>query len=256
MIVYLLYYDYSYHYDYSGVPAAGLAIPPVCGDYGGNHHSAMSVEKEGIIKYDQSDFQFIPPLPGHEWITLERYRRRLNGMELISVYSDGLGYGNISMRMDYSAIHPTTQPQFLITGTQTGHLRNLSGEHYTRVIDFDIHRFAVRAQGCVRASSETATHAAIYQMNPDIRAIIHIHNLKIWQTLIALGYPSTGKWIPYGTLEMAIAVRECINYKSQGLIVMKGHHEGVIAYAPNLAAGMNAIAAVYKRFVNPSHRSD
>lgn len=211
---------------------------------------------EGIIKYDQSGFRFVPPLPRHEWATVEKYRKMLNRIELVSAYESGLGYGNVSMRKDYSSIHSTRRPQFIITGTQTGHLRNLTGEHYTRITDFDLDRFSVMAQGTVRASSETATHASIYEMNPDIRAVIHIHCKKIWERMIKEEYPSTGKWIPYGTFEMAAAVKGCIGDRTQGLIVMKGHEEGVIAYAPNLNTAMNLISKEYKRFVDPAYKID
>ncbi len=209
----------------------------------------MSNHDEGVIKYDQSGFRFTPPLPREEYITLEKYRKRLNRMELISAYDNGLGYGNISLRKDYSRFHQTDGPQFLITGTQTGHLRDLRGEHYTRVTDFDLDAFSVIAQGTIRASSETVTHAAIYQMNRDIGSVIHIHQNKIWKEMKRGDYPATGKWIPYGTFEMAVAVKECIGDRTQGIIVMKGHEEGVIAYGPNLSTVMGIIGKVYKKYV-------
>ncbi len=210
----------------------------------------MASMDEGIIKYDQSGFRFIPPLPRHEYATVETYRKILNDLNLIGVYDNGLGFGNISRRCDYSHLLRTARPQFIITGTQTGHLRDLSGEHYTRVIDFDLDRFSVTAQGTVRASSETVTHASIYEMNSSIGAVVHIHNGKTWKGMKAANYPATGKWIPYGTFEMAVAVKECIGDKTQGLIVMKGHEEGVIAYGPNLSTALHLIEKVYKEFVN------
>lgn len=210
----------------------------------------MTHTDEGIIKYDQSGFKFIPPLPGYEYAVVERYRKILNDLNLIGAYDNGLGFGNISMRKDYRRLERTERPQFIITGTQTGHLKDLTGEHYTRVIDFDIREFSVTAQGMVRASSETVTHASIYEMNPSIRAVVHIHQPKIWKGMIAAGYPSTSKWIPYGTYEMAAAVKDCIGETTQGLIVMKGHEEGVIAYGPNSNTTMHLIEKVYKQFVD------
>ncbi len=210
----------------------------------------MRQEAEGIIRYDQSGFRFTGPLPKHEYAVVEKYRRILNHRNLIGVYDDGLGFGNISRRKDYLHLKRTKRPQFIITGTQTGHLKNLDGEHYTRVIDFDIQAFSVTAQGSVRASSETVTHASIYEMNPFIGAVIHIHSKTIWKYMIAEGYPSTGKWIPYGTLEMAVSVKECIGDTTQGLIVMKGHDEGVIAYGPNLSSTMHLIEKVFNKITN------
>ena len=211
----------------------------------------MTHTDEGIIKYDQSGFKFIPPLPANEYAVVERYRKILNGLNLIGAYENGLGFGNISVRKNYLHLVKTERPQFIITGTQTGHLKNLTGEHYTRVVDFDIQAFSVTAQGVVRASSETVTHASIYEMNSSIHSVIHIHQLKIWKGMIAAGYPSTGKWFPYGTYEMAAAVKDCIGGLTQGLIVMKGHEEGVIAYGPNPGTTMHLIEKVYRQFVNP-----
>lgn len=207
----------------------------------------MRQEAEGIIKYDQSGFRFIDPLPKQEYAVVETYRKMLNDMNLIGVYENGLGYGNISRRKNYLRLKRTKRPQFIITGTQTGHLKDLTGEHYTRVIDFDIQEFSVTAQGSVRASSETVTHASIYEMNAFIGAVIHIHNKAVWNYMIAEGYPSTGKWIPYGTYEMAVSVKECIGDATQGLIVMKGHEEGVIAYGPNLSTTIHLIENIYKK---------
>lgn len=205
---------------------------------------------EGIIKYSQ-DFTFIPGLQSHEYTTAERYRRILYRMRLIGAYENGLGFGNISERRDYSRLHRTSKPQFVISGTQTGHLSELSEEHYTRVVDFDIDYFSATAQGHVRASSETVTHASIYEQNPNIRAVIHFHHPVLWKYMIANDYPATGRWVLYGTYEMAVAVKDCVADDSQGLFVMKGHEEGGVAYGPSLSAAMNIISNAYKKSVEP-----
>ena len=41
---------------------------------------------------------------------------------------------------------------------------------------------------------------------------------------------STPQDVSYGTQEMAIAVQNIIGNKESGIIVMKGHQDGVIAY--------------------------
>ncbi|MCP4150951.1 MAG: class II aldolase/adducin family protein, partial [bacterium] len=155
----------------------------------------MKTMDEGVIKYDQSNFTQTPPLPRHEFTTVEKYRKTLNRLNLIAAYDNGLGFGNISQRKDYTDFHRTQRPQFIITGTQTGHLSDLTGEHYTRVVDFDISQFAVTAQGAVKASSETVTHAAIYLMNPYIKAVIQIHDEEIWKGMIKDQSPYTSKWV-------------------------------------------------------------
>ena len=88
-----------------------------------------------------------------------------------------------------------------------------------------------------------------YRMNPYIQAVVHFHLKKIRDKMIEGGYEFTGKWILYGTYEMAIAVRDCIGDKTQGIFVMKGHGEGAIAYGPNLSTALNSIERVYKTFI-------
>lgn len=215
-----------------------------------------AAKAEGVIKYDQSNFTFIPALPEYEYKTVESYRKKLHAVRLIGVYENGLGFGNISQRKNYGHIWSTKQSQFIISGTQTGHLKDLTGEHYVRVIDFDIERFSVMAQGTVRASSETVTHASIYSMNPHIQAIIHFHHPLLWKHMQAHDYASTGKWVLYGTQEMALAVKACVGTSSQGIFVMKGHEDGGVAYGPNLNTAMNIIAQTFKRFIEPTFRID
>ncbi len=201
----------------------------------------MSYEIEGVIKFDQSDFTPISGIPVHEYRVLERYRQLMNELELISAYEDGFGFGNISKIVDYSNIYRSDKPQFLISGSQTGHLKNLTGEHYTRILDFDIEQFFVKTQGAIKASSETLTHAAIYDQNPAIKAIIHFHNIGIWKALIKSNCPATSRWIEYGTFEMAVATMQHIGSKTQGYFVMRGHREGVVVYGPSLNAVFNQV---------------
>jgi len=205
---------------------------------------------EGVIKYDQSKFVRTAPLPKHEYAVIERYRKILNRADLIGAYESGLGFGNISLRKNYTHLLKTAAPQFIITGTQTGHLPDLGGEHYTMIVDFDLDAFSVTARGSVAASSETATHAAVYKVSPYIKCVIHIHQYEIWKAMIKENYPSTSKWIPYGTYEMAVAVKGLIGDGGQGCLVMKGHEEGVIVYGPNISSAVNLIGGLYRKFID------
>ena len=38
--------------------------------------------------------------------------------------------------------------------------------------------------GPIQASSASLTHAAIYQANPDINAVIHVHDRDLWENLL------------------------------------------------------------------------
>ena len=69
-----------------------------------------------------------------------------------------------------------------------------------------------------------------------IQAIIHIHNLELWNQLMDK-VPTTKKEVPYGTPEMAKEVFRLFqetNVKEEKIIVMAGHDEGIIAFGKDL----------------------
>lgn len=196
----------------------------------------MNQFNEGVIKYDQSDFILGPPLEEIEFKELEQVREKIYRTNLVGVYSNGIGYGNLSMRQNYQQLFTTDSPQFLISGSQTGHLAKLDGDHYTRVLDFSLEKFKIKTQGPILASSEALTHASFYQFHPQIGAIIHAHSAIIWQKMLLNNYPQTAKEIPYGTKEMALAIRDhlLIEKNPAGVLAMAGHEEGIITYGTSL----------------------
>ena len=74
--------------------------------------------------------------------------------------------------------------QFVITGSQTSGFKNVTGQHFTKIIGVDIDNNFVRCVGPVTASSETLTHAAFYKASSDIQAVVHVHNREAWEKLI------------------------------------------------------------------------
>jgi ribulose-5-phosphate 4-epimerase/fuculose-1-phosphate aldolase len=189
---------------------------------------------EGVIKYERSRFLCAEPLPEGEYQVLERWRGRLYQLGLIGAYPDGVGYGNLSCRRDYSQFYPSAGPQFIITASQTGHLKQLAGEDYSRVLDFDIERMKVLSMGVKEASSETLTHAAIYSANPLITAVAHGHHKIVWRRMAEMGFPNTPEDLAYGTAEMAFAVGEIARHDPKGVLVMKGHLDGIVCFGPDL----------------------
>ena len=105
-----------------------------------------------------------------------------------------VGYGNVSLRRNES--------RFYVSGTQTGHLPELDESHFCEVIGHDVEQNAVTCEGPVQASSESMTHAVIYQTDPSVQAIIHVHHHGLWEGLKGVT-PTTGEDVPYGTPEMA-----------------------------------------------------
>ena len=221
------------------------------------------MSKDGVIKFDSGDFTQTDSLSRMEYIDLEKWRKTLHKLNLIG-YSrtENVGYGNISKRKNFSSFYSkNTKTQFTITGTQTGKLTDLNGDHYTRVVDFNLTDFSLKIMGPTMASSESITHAAIYSINCDINVIFHIHSKNIWENMIQDNFDVTYKYIPYGTQEMAQAVQEIIKttsqyskstFKTQGYIAMKGHEDGIIVYGPNLETVGNLTINLYKKYIDKS----
>lgn len=164
-------------------------------------------------------------IPSELFTPLNYWREELWIKCLIGAYPDGVGYGNISVRL------PRTD-KFYISGTATGGIPELDQIHYPLVERCDATLNTVWCTGLIKASAESMSHAAIYSANPEVGAVVHIHNLQLWQKYLNI-LPTTSKDIKYGTPEMAteilkiMALPETLNKK---IIVMGGHKEGLISF--------------------------
>jgi len=191
---------------------------------------------EGYIKFD-IDWQRGPPPDPRAVDELNRWRKPLYQAGLIGQYADvGIGFGNISVRFG-------VESQFVISGTQTGHLGNLGPEHYALVTDYDIGANRVSCRGQVKASSESMTHAAIYELNPAITGVVHVHSATVWNRLINR-LPTTRPDVAYGTPAMAQELRrlyEHTDFSDQGVAIMAGHDEGILSFGTDLAEATGRI---------------
>ena len=184
---------------------------------------------EGYTKYE-CDWRQAPALPTDAVGELNAWRNRLHEKGLIGYYPEhGVGFGNVSVREGDS-------DRFIISGTQTGHIAQTGEEHYARVIGCDIAANRVVCEGPVQASSEALTHAAIYALDPNIRAVVHVHDADLWHELIDR-VPTTSREIAYGTPEMAREFqRLCADtdFRAQGIAVMGGHEEGIVSFGKDI----------------------
>lgn len=182
---------------------------------------------EGYIKFDCL-WSKTGPLKNVDLRQLNKWREGLYELDLIGAYDNGIGYGNIS------ELHPAKQ--FVISGSATGNLPQLDANYYSKVIDYDIDLNKVTCEGPLKASSESLTHASIYENDPDVKGVIHVHSMWLWEKL-KNKVPTTRKEIPYGTPEMAKEITRLFletDVKQQGIIVMAGHEEGIITFGKNL----------------------
>ncbi|PSP29818.1 MAG: rRNA adenine methyltransferase [Cyanobacteria bacterium SW_4_48_29] len=185
---------------------------------------------EGYIKY-QCNWVVSDPVSVQDAQELNRWRNQLYRLGLIGEDEDGIGFGNISMRHSVPG-------QFIVSGTQTGHLSSLSEQHYTRVVDFDLEQNCLSCEGGIKASSESLTHASVYEASSSVNAIIHVHNLELWKRLM-YQVPTTSPDCAYGTPEMAkdiIRLFQQENLIEKKILVMSGHEAGIITFGENLDA--------------------
>ena len=183
---------------------------------------------EGYIKY-QCYWQQVPAVLEADIVELNHWRNKLYKLDLIGEYDNGIGFGNLSIRVPHSV-------ELIVSGTQTGGIANLSAQHYTKVTDYDWKKNHVTCQGLAKASSETLTHAAIYTAEPTVNAVIHVHHQQLWQKLLN-SVPTTNPNCAYGTPEMAEEIiRLCHQHSTQKkIIIMSGHQEGILTFGQDLA---------------------
>ena len=184
---------------------------------------------EGYVKY-RSLWTKAPAPHAAAAEELEAWRQPLYAAGLIGEYKEhGIGYGNISVRCGEPG-------QFMISGTQTGHLATTDKSHYALVTSWNVHSNLVCCVGLVQASSEAMTHAAIYQLDQHIGAIVHVHSGDLWSRFLN-GLPTTASDVPYGTPAMANEFRRLYldtDFRKTQLAVMGGHEEGIVSIGTTL----------------------
>ena len=170
---------------------------------------------------------------------LLRVRRKLHARRWIGVTPDDIGYGNLSRRVGRTV-------RFLISGTGTGKREKLTPRDFVFVDRYDLARNRVWCRGALDASAESMTHAAVYEADPRIKAVIHAHDRALWDRLLQTDLPCTPKEAEYGTPAIARAMRKAVRgmKRTSGVVVMGGHEEGLIAFGRTLDEAWQALTAV------------
>ncbi len=223
---------------------------PLAGEDWGEGLRTMS-HQEGVIKF-QLDYSPGAALSWTRVWDLNAWRKILflNGMIGIdpSRY-EGFGFGNVSMRLD-----PTDaaghQTPFTISGSQTQDRVDLTPEHYAIVTSCDTAKNRIVAHGPIQPSSEALTHGAVYELDPAIRFVMHVHCPAIWKKAKTLQIPMTDHKALYGTPEMATAVKQLYQdglIQSKHIFAMGGHEDGVVSFGPSSAdAGILLLSHLFK----------
>lgn len=200
------------------------------------------MDEEGVVKFRAlqvtnppaiSDPLFSDPLLLDE---LNGWRSVLQFFGLIGQDHSGVGYDNLSRRL---SIHSKGSGlEFIITGSQTGHLQTLGIEDYVAVIscfpDRNLAYYSPLAgnNNCRQPSSESMTHYAVYA-ETDAEFVFHVHSREIWQARSKLSLPATPEIVKYGTPAMAEAMRRLLvtpGVSERRIMAMGGHPDGIIAW--------------------------
>ncbi len=171
------------------------------------------------------DWQKSAPFKGCEEILV--WHQRLYQLKLVGAHPDGVGYGNISQRHGCS---------FLITGCGVGAITEPNEAHISFVESYDIEGNCVRCLGPIAASSESLTHAALYEAAPWVQAVIHVHSPGLWDKYLGK-LATTAASAAAGTPAMAREIKRVVPLQADhlpGIILMGGHPAGLIAYGASL----------------------
>src|SRR5215510_6769423 len=167
---------------------------------------------------------------------LNACRRKPRELRLIGVDSSGVGFGNLSVQDGATS-------NFYVTGSATGGLPTLALTDYVRVVACDFKKNWLQYEGAAIPSSESLTHAAIYESDPITSAVIHCHDSVLWATLLDR-VPTSSKSVAYGTPEMAyeiIRLFEASDVRSKKIFVMAGHPDGVVAFGKNFGDAFSVL---------------
>ena len=194
---------------------------------------------EGYIKF-QVHWEQTLPLDIPKLDELIFWRQQCYQQQLIGAYANGIGFGNISIRKKNS-------DYFYISGSATGNEKTLDKRHFSEVVKVDAPLNQLWCKGPIVASSESMSHAIIYELLPSVGAVIHIHDLDMWKRLMHQ-VPTTDANAPYGSPEMVASIAHLIkttDLVEQKIFVMEGHEEGVFVFGANLEEAFE----VLKRWV-------
>ena len=175
-------------------------------------------------------------IPEELFDSLNHWRQVLWEKRLIGVYPDGIGYGNISIRIHGS-------DTFCISGTATGGLPELTRSHYALVEQCAIEKNTVWCRGSINASAESMSHSAIYASHAEAGAVVHIHNRPLWEKYLGV-LPTTSPAVEYGTPAMASEITRILGLPEtleKKVIIMGGHEEGIIAFGNGVEEAAQAI---------------
>lgn len=187
---------------------------------------------EGIIKFQCEHITSDVPFDVND---IENSRVALLNAGLIGRDPNrygGYSFGNVSERRDN---------KILITASQTSHIKKLDYTGYVFIEQANLQNNSLISIGCNKPSSETLTHVAVYEQDPQVGAIAHIHCPKMWVRTDLL---RTNPDAEFGSKEMVnevIRLFKETDVKKQQIFAMGGHQDGIIAFGPNIKSAVDIL---------------
>lgn len=202
--------------------------------------------EEGYIKFHCEIEKTGPVIPDLLFQALNGWRNQLQEIHLIGMNEQGIGFGNLSIRL------PGTS-RFYITGSATGKFKRAGKQHYTLVTGYSFSGNSVTCKGPLRASSESLSHAAIYLADSHIQSVIHVHHRKMWEHGIS-HLPVTDPASGFGTPDIAFNIKallQDVGVRKGGVLIMGGHPEGILFFGRSADLAGNSVLKLFKS-VSPS----
>lgn len=197
--------------------------------------------REGVIRFRfDHRRERLPPGLAALAGELAGWRRRLVARGVVGQEPGrygGAGFGNLSARLP-----PPHGRGFLVTGSQTGHLADLDLAGFALVDSWDAAAHRLASRGLAPPSSESLTHAALYDASPAIGAVFHVHAPALWARRGTPALPATAPTAEYGSPQMAAEVAALARRLGEtGLLAMSGHEDGLLAWGPSPEAAGTAL---------------
>ena len=162
------------------------------------------------------------------------YRRKLLDLRLVGVDPNGIGFGDLSVR-------DGTTGSFYITRSATGGVHELTPADCAKVVACNFEKNRVRYQGSVIPSSESLTHAVVYESDATVGAVIH--DLKLWEALLNQALTAS-KAADYGTPDLAYEIMRLFKHakaQSSKVVVLAGHESGIVTFGKDLEEALTVL---------------
>lgn len=208
-------------------------------------------EREGVIQF-RADHrrEALPPALAAAASRLAGWRQVLRGLGVLGREPgryEGLAYGSLSCRVDDGEAPAGARP-FLVSGTETAGEKDAELARFALVESWDVADNRIASRGEVLPSSTALSHAALYDVSPEIGAVLHGHAPELWRRAHRLGLPSTPPDAARGTPALAAAIRRLADLgelAGAGVLAMAGQRDGILAWGPTPdEAGQHLLAAL------------